>query len=185
MNASLIAPIREPLKEFLFPFSFPPSPWTIVLGGLVLIVFVVVRARYRKDNTAGRGPAAVDRGQPPHAVALGVLDELDGRWPAGEREFDTFHVLISFVVRRYVHHRFGVCALERATDELLGSFHDHDLSPAQLDSLRTLLERCDQVKFAAAFRRDAARDGRESAASLLARAREFVSATAAEGGDRA
>ncbi len=182
MSASLAAPIREPLDEFLFSFSSLPSPWTIVLGGLVLIVFVVVRARYRRGGASRGAPAPLDSDQPPHAAALGVLDELEGNWPSGERELDAFHVLLSFVVRRYVHHRFGVRALERATDELLDSFHGRHLPPAQLDSLRTLLERCDQVKFAAAFRRDAARDARESARTLLARARDFVNETAVEEG---
>jgi len=188
MNLSPAVPIREPLDEFFISFPSQPSPWAIVIGGLVLIVFVVVRARFRRGGVAQAAPATSgaatgpEDDRSPHTAALGVLDELEGEWPAGERELDVFSVRLSFVVRRYVQGRFGVRALERATDELVDSIREGALSPVQRDALGALLARCDQVKFAAALRGDAARDAPECARALLARARDFVKGTAVEEG---
>lgn len=183
MSLFLSAEIREPLEEFLFQLPYRPPAWWIVLGGIALIAFVVMRARYRRDGEVAAEAVLWSKDLSPHLAALASLQELDGHWPDTVSEFDTFHVAVSHVVRRYVHHRYEVPALELATDELIDSCNERDLPAGQIDSLRALLRKCDLVKFAEAFRREGARNPRDGASSLLASARDYVNATAVEEGE--
>jgi Domain of unknown function (DUF4381) len=111
--------------------------------GVVLLGAVVVWRRRRRP-----APRLLSHGE----RALAELQRLEAARPThNPREFADWAAALSALLRRYVTERFALPALRQTTAEFLKAVQETPaITPAQHDRLRTFLECCDLVKFAAA-----------------------------------
>jgi hypothetical protein len=104
-----------------------------------LLATAVLYIRWRRTQPA------VTPGQ--GALREMVLLEAKGLAEAGQVE--RFHTELSDIVRNYLERQFRLRAPQQTTAEFLAAMQSWPLLPAaQQETLRTLLERCDLVKFA-------------------------------------
>jgi hypothetical protein len=134
-----------------------------VVGPLAAIAYALVRR-------ARRAPPPV----PPEIWALRELEALareDWLTDGGVR---ARYYRLTEIVRAYVEKKFDLAAPEMTTEEFLGTLmRDQQALPCDADRLRTFLETCDFVKYAAAT------PGPDDVQAVLSTARAFVHATAA------
>jgi len=157
--------LAEPDILLEFPAFLPP--WIPAVCGALLILFVLARMRFRHKPRERARPAV-----PPHEEALGALASLETGIPRAEQEEDPFHVILSRIVRRYLAGRYGLAALEMASEEAVAAIEDRGIGPDQRRILRGILDRCDRVKFGRRFA------GPDAAREILGQARRFVTETA-------
>ncbi len=168
------APTPESLMEpdLLIRFSSGLPPWIPVVVGGVILLFVLIRVWHRRRFRIDPPVPPEQRSIAPHMAAFEALDALGRVLPAEVAEEDAFYVDLSRIVRRYLHERFGMSALEMASHEILAFLVGENRPAYGREQLQVLLARCDHVKF-----------GRGSAGSAAAReavalAREFIGAAA-------
>jgi hypothetical protein len=166
------APAPESLMEpdLLIRFSSGLPPWFPLACGAVLLLVVLVRVLYRRRSRIAPPDLPDQEPTAPHVAAFEALDALGRSLPGQVGEEDAFYVDLSGIVRRYLHDRFGMSALEMASHEILVFLAGKDRPAHGSEPLRALLERCDRVKFG---KRSA---GRAAARDAVALAREFVGA---------
>src|SRR5262249_4590664 len=139
----------------------------LAVGGgaaLALVAVAGVIAIRRRRRTAVVRDALED--------ALARLAALEaGGLPAPEAA-DSWYVEISAIVRRYLEDRFALRAPELTTEEFLARAGDSArLALAHRALLRSFLERCDRVKFAAY------RPPESESREVIAAARRFLEET--------
>ena len=110
----------------------------------------------------------------PELVALQALEQLGRRdWIEIGRARDYYYELTE-IVRAYIERKFSLAAPEMTTEEFLNALaHKPSALPYDAYRLRTFLEACDLVKYAAF------RPNRTDADQALMTARAFVHETAA------
>jgi len=117
------------------------------------------------------------RPPPPIAPEIWALQALDALgtedwFVRGEQR--EFYYRLNEIVRRYIELKFSLAAPDMTTQEFLAMLSRRERAlPYDADRLRTFLEACDYVKYAAA------EPGPDEAASVMATARAFIHATAA------
>jgi hypothetical protein len=163
-----IADIRDPA-------SLPRPLWPWLAAGAAAVAAALLGAGYlarrRRALLAGllRRPAGTPLA--PHEWALQELDRLAASGIlAGGRWLD-YHVTLAEVIKEYMTRGFGIPTLERTTSEVLSGARAARLPSGLIADLRSLLEGCDQVKFARH------RPQRPEAEALLERARGLVVAS--------
>jgi hypothetical protein len=132
-----------------------------VLGSGSVLAFRALRARRR-----------IEQQRSAYDDAVAQLRALETSGPPDEATADSWFVILSSIVRRYLEQRYDVRAPELTTEEfLLVATARPELTGEHRVLLTSFLERCDRVKFAG-YRPDA----EESLATLKA-ARGFVEDT--------
>jgi hypothetical protein len=110
----------------------------IVLVGLIIVIFWVLKKRKRKkDEPVVRIP--------PHEAALTAVNALSERIDGEAR---AFYFDLSAILRGYVHERFDIGSLEMTTEELLPCISEIHLGRNLKAGLRSFLISSDPVKFA-------------------------------------
>jgi hypothetical protein len=162
-------PPQEGLAEpdLLLDFSAPLPPWIPMILGALLILFVLARALFGRERPEIAPPVVS-----PHEEALQALASLEASVPRAELEEDPFHVGLSRVLRRYLAGRFGLAALEMASEEALAAIDAGEIGARQRGILEGVLGQCDRVKFGRRFA------GPDAAREILGQARLFVKETA-------
>lgn len=132
------------------PVEIPePEPnlfWPLVGGGIAVVlaaVAMLLRGRRKpKEVIVPKIPA--------HEIAYAELEKLTEDDLAKLGEFREFYQRISDILRRYIENRFGLRAPERTTEEFLVELAQGEaLSVDHQPLLRSFLQHCDLVKFAA------------------------------------
>jgi hypothetical protein len=132
-----------------------------VLGAGGVLGYRALRSRRRIEQQRSAYDEAVAR-----------LRALEAEGPPDPTWVDTWFVVLSGIVRRYLEHRFEIRAPELTTEEFLQvATARPELTTEHRALLRSFLEGCDRVKFAG-YRPEAA----ESLATLTA-ARGFIEDT--------
>lgn len=131
---------------------------------VVLVVCLVMMRRRRND------PEFI-RKDPPHIVALRMLDRYRGNAMWAPEKQKAFYTGITDALREYIAERYGVGAMEMTTAELFDNMKTTDAPSELLAEVRDLFERADFVKFAKFIASD------EDNASALPVAVRFVTST--------
>lgn len=141
-----IKDIKEPLKipltfQEMLPYIAGAFALAIVAG---LITWFILNRRKKK--------APVDEKYllPPHVWAIKELEKLQQEklWQSGE--IKTYYSRLTDIARSYIELRYHIPAMEKTTDELLGSLHKGILKQSLKKELNEVLVLSDFVKFAKA-----------------------------------
>ena len=134
------------------PFDWPLF-WLIVLitlgvAALAVIGFFVYR--YVKRHAAPSAEVAEPQDlRPAHEIALERLDVIKAEKLWQQNRDKEYHTQLTDVVRDYIARRFGICAVEQTSAEILAGIQP-ELSEQKTvyADLKTLLTTSDLVKFA-------------------------------------
>lgn len=121
-------------------------PWLLfgafLTGGV--ITYLVIRIRNRRLAMRAAIPPS------PRELARRELQLLVEDNPLARDEMQTFFVMLTGVVRRFIERTTGVRAPEQTTEEFLNEMRSHaGFGGESRDRLRSFLESADLVKFAA------------------------------------
>lgn len=136
----------------------------LAAAGLLWAAFLLIRARLRRPKPP----------IPAEVWALRAMSELAARDLIGAGQLREYYYRLSEIVRGYIERKFALAAPDMTTEEFLRQLEQPgNRLPYDKQRLRTFLEACDIVKYAAYA------PEREAADEALASARAFVHATAA------
>lgn len=134
------------------PFDWPLF-WLIVLITLGVVVLAVIGFfvyRYVKRHAASSAEVAEPQDlRPAHEIALERLDVIKAEKLWQQNRAKEYHTQLTDVVRDYIARRFGICAVEQTSAEILAGIQP-ELSGQKTvyADLKTLLTTSDLVKFA-------------------------------------
>lgn len=133
----------------------PPFVWTdylwllwIVLAIIVVLLLIGITVlmvlRKKKKGYFFTPPVIL----PPHVRALHELDQVKAEkiWQHGREK--EFYTQITDILRRYIHERYKVNALEMTSAEILTEIKKKTETDSVYDNLQQILTVADQVKFA-------------------------------------
>ena len=152
------------------PLGIPLSviyvlPWILLLallGGLGYWLWV----RRRPVEASPRRSVVIPRF--PHEDAYEALDRLRASDLVERGEIKEYYILASEIIRTYVEGRFGVCALELTTGEVVEGLWGFDVPEDAIQTFGRFASRCDLVKFAKLWPApDACRDSLEVARAFV------------------
>ncbi len=157
------------IRDIKGPVGLPGPPLGMWFwGGVCLLIFLVIGTLLCLKKKAQPKPVAV---LPAHLRALQALEKIEAMG-LDRKNIKEYYFLVSGVLRRYLEDRFGLRAPEQTTEEFLGSVvANHLLQDGQKRLLRSFLEHCDLVKFAAYAPK------REEAAWASKTVRDFIEET--------
>ncbi|MCI7430632.1 MAG: hypothetical protein MSS84_07130 [Bacteroidales bacterium] len=134
------------------PFDWPLF-WLIVLITLGVVVLAVIGFfvyRYVKRHAAPSAEVAEPQDlRPAHEIALERLNVIKAEKLWQQNRAKEYHTQLTDVVRDYIARRFGICAVEQTSAEILAGIQP-ELSGQKTvyADLKTLLTTSDLVKFA-------------------------------------
>lgn len=134
------------------PFDWPLF-WLIVLITLGVVALAVIGFfvyRYVKRHAAPSVEVAEPQDlRPAHEIALERLDVIKAEKLWQQNRAKEYHTQLTDVVRDYIARRFGICAVEQTSAEILAGIQP-ELSGQKTvyADLKTLLTTSDLVKFA-------------------------------------
>ncbi len=141
----------QEIKDIKPPLSVPISfaeilPYMIaliVLGGLIWLVYYIMKKRKRGESIIPEAPP-----RPAHEIALDALRSLEAEhlWQRGK--IKEYYSALTDIVRLYIEQKFHVLALESTTEEILSFDQVRSLPPSHTEDLKDVLVRADFVKFA-------------------------------------
>jgi hypothetical protein len=156
-----LTPPREPLG---------PWAWAAIAGAIVGGAAAIVAAILWLRRRAKRPPPPIL----PEVWALRALADLQAANLIGGGQAKEFYYRLSEIVRVYIERKFSLAAPEMTTEEFLVTLaRDRGALPYDADRLRSFLQACDLVKYAALTPRES------DAEQALGTARAFIDATAA------
>lgn len=139
------------------PMYAPPFDWPlfwlivlITLGVVALAVIGFFVYRYVKRHAAPSAEVAEPQDlRPAHEIALERLDVIKAEKLWQQNRAKEYHTQLTDVVRDYIARRFGICAVEQTSAEILAGIQPA-LSGQKMvyADLKTLLTTSDLVKFA-------------------------------------
>lgn len=134
------------------PFDWPLF-WLIVLITLGVVALAVIGFfvyRYVKRHAAPSAEVAEPQDlRPAHEIALERLNVIKAEKLWQQNRAKEYHTQLTDVVRDYIARRFGICAVEQTSAEILAGIQP-ELSGQKTvyADLKTLLTTSDLVKFA-------------------------------------
>ena len=139
------------------PVYAPPFDWPlfwlivlITLGVVALAVIGLFVYRYVKRHAVPSAEVAEPQDlRPAHEIALERLDVIKAEKLWQQNRAKEYHTQLTDVVRDYIVRRFGICAVEQTSAEILAGIQP-ELSGQKTvyADLKTLLTTSDLVKFA-------------------------------------
>lgn len=142
-----IPPNTQGLRDIKPPLDVPQNilPY-ILLGCLFLvaivgIIWVFLRKRHQIEVLSPQEEVII---RPPHEIALEELAKLE----AESHDMETYHTIISNIIREYIAARYQIPALELTTTALIQQMTREQFSDSCVKHLRHFLSNCDVVKFA-------------------------------------
>lgn len=134
------------------PFDWPLF-WLIVLITLGVVALAVIGFfvyRYVKRHAAPSAEVAEPQDlRPAHEIALERLDAIKAEKLWQQNRAKEYHTQLTDVVRDYIARRFGICAVEQTSAEILAGIQPAlNGQKTVYADLKTLLTTSDLVKFA-------------------------------------
>lgn len=130
---------------------YPPYQYGIpVITGLTLLVlstgiFLLFKFRNKKQPEFNAGKSLIDY----YTDALNKLYALEQQDYISKAEFNRFHTELTFILRNYLEHHFGLRAKEQTTEEFIQEIvRTRTFSEEQRYELNRFLQLADLVKFA-------------------------------------
>jgi uncharacterized protein YneF (UPF0154 family) len=151
-------------------------PWQIfalyiafLILGIALLGFLIwyVRKKLRKKSKKN-APIAQQIILSPHQKALQQLQKIkaEAKWTIGEEK--TYHTELTDVVQIYLEEQFGIDCFEKTSSEIMQQIKKIKALATSRQSLRTLFETADMVKFAKS------KPNKEDHEQCLVQAAEFI-----------
>lgn len=138
--------IKQPMNTPLVVEEFEGYlRWGIVALLALWSIGYLIASRSRK------AVAKAEENRPkeaPHIVAIRQLEQLSTQklWQNGRHKH--YYTRLTEILRDYLEGRYGVCALEMTTDEIVVALRELELTKKQNSELAELLREADLVKFA-------------------------------------
>jgi hypothetical protein len=140
------------------PASIPPD-FTVLKRALMIVGLLLAIAglawwlhkRYASRLARVEAPEDPFRRVPPHVWVYEELKRLLDRRLAEEGKIDVFFAELSHIMKKYLGGRYRVDLLERTTEEVVPILSQAGAPREPARAARSLLERCDLVKFARAW----------------------------------
>ncbi|MFH1755480.1 MAG: hypothetical protein ABIA59_07230 [Candidatus Latescibacterota bacterium] len=132
----------KPLKD---PWKAPADYRRFVIAAIIAAAAAAVIYllwRKRKRRVGEKEPATA---LPPDFIALRELRRIENMNLVQAGEFKKYYTLVADAIRNYIEKRFGVDAMDRTTNEVLG---DLARIRKRIDNLESFLQEADLVKFA-------------------------------------
>lgn len=138
------------------PFEMNPNPeeleeektgllfWCIC-GGIILLVLLT--ALYLLLKKRG-GIKSLIRSQPPYKVALDRLRKLEGQHLPERGRTKEYYTKLTEILRSYLKKQFGIKTFETTSSEILQQMRYSDSLSKYEDTMKSILETADFVKFA-------------------------------------
>lgn len=131
--------------------------WTIVgyvllaLIVAIAVVYIIIRLKKRK-STIGETekPEYIDP-RSAYDIAIEELEQLRQKKLWQTDRYKEYYTELTDIVRRYIHHRYGIGAMEQASEDLLAEFRiNKELrdKKQEISLLTSVLKLADLVKFA-------------------------------------
>lgn len=165
----LIATDSTGLRALKSQWEAPRSYVAWIAAGAAALVLAALLIWYWRRRRARPDVAPPVPAMPPDHIALTELSRIERLGLVDCGEFKEYYTLVVDAVRRYLEGRFGVEAMERTSDEVLG---DLEARRVTVDGLEGLFRDADLVKFARFT------PAAEQARGAITRAREVVAKTA-------
>lgn len=121
-------------------------PFALIAGGVLLLALAVWWFLLRKKKSGLQGERRLRL--PPHELALRQLDELERQQYWQQGHFKAYYSDLTHIARTYLEERYGIPALESASDDILRLLTGTDMPPALLPPLADVLRWADLAKFA-------------------------------------
>ncbi|MDP7029809.1 MAG: hypothetical protein QF733_06285 [Phycisphaerales bacterium] len=159
--------------------DLPSGPWwPWMLAGGAVVAVILAGGLWVLSRIRATGPPPT-----PAEIALAAIDTLTRRNLLQSGEVETFYVVLSDIIRRYIEGRLGLAAPRKTTAEFLSDAEgDHRLLESQRDLLRAFLRTADLVKFAG--HEPALEYGRQAADDARMFVQDCERRLATEAGDR-
>jgi flagellar basal body-associated protein FliL len=147
---SLVTDKDKDIKDIKGPVALDEglALWILLIIATAIIVTALVVffiLRKRKKTEAEELLLSLD---PPHIEAYKTLDNLSRENILAKGEYKKYYVILSDVIRKYLHRRFEIEALEQTTREISRQLEKLDLSREIRNQLKEFMGQCDLVKFA-------------------------------------
>lgn len=139
-----IRPFRKPIPG-IFQWSFSILRWCLLLWGLMLLLGYLLTLLSRRRPMVRK--IKIVPPTPPHQIAITAIEVLRTQKTTAQEEQKEFFVHLTNVLRNYIEERFGFCAMEMTTSEIITHLRQSN-DPAALKELREVLDTADLVKFA-------------------------------------
>lgn len=123
-------------------------PWALVLGalfGLAALWYWISLMRQKRKKMRSQSIQL-----PAHELALRKIQALEQQQHWQNGRFKAYYDELSFILREYLQRRYGIQALESATDEIFPQLRKTDFPDGFYNDLRDLLRWADLAKFAKA-----------------------------------
>lgn len=126
------------------------SPYILgimLIGALLFFLFYYLHRR--RQNRPVFGKSARPK-EPPHVIALRMLDRIKGQQLWQHNQVKTYYSEISDTLRVYIQDRFGIQAMEYTTDETISAIQQNKglIPEKSFNDLKNILRLADLVKFA-------------------------------------
>ena len=154
LKVNTVAVDTTQLDQFAGPHTVVPQTFTwrshlymltIILWLVLALVFVIaIRLTRRKPLTTKK---VIIPQIPPFKQASVALKDLKVNPNYDNESEKAFYIALTDLLRVYLQRRFGICALEKTTSEIMESMHGL-INEEQSHNLKSVFETADLVKFA-------------------------------------
>ncbi len=141
-----IPPNTQGLRDIKPPLGVPQNILPYILLGCLFLVIVIgtIWILHRKRHQTEALPLLEEVTiQPPHEIALEELAKLE----SDSYDMETYHILISNILRGYIAARYQIPALELTSTDLLQHMSREQLNASYVKHVQQFLANCDRVKF--------------------------------------
>lgn len=141
-----ISPNTQGLRDIKPPLDVPQNILPYILLGVLILVAIVgitwvfLRKRHLPEILS---PTEEVVTRPPYEIALEQLAKLETE----SHDTETYHILISNILRGYIAARYHIPALELTSTDLLQHMSRKQLNESYVKHVQQFLANCDRVKF--------------------------------------
>ncbi len=132
----VVDPVPEKGEEGI-GWLFILIPFMVLILGSSFFFWFRRRRRYQKKSVE----------EPILPIESHFLEELRGQLDLNHPDLQGDFSTLSKLLRRYLEEKFSLRALELTTDKLLDSLGETPLEQHQIDSVKEILARSDEIKF--------------------------------------
>ena len=141
--ADVVDPSRK-LVDYLPDFLADYGAWILALLAVLAIGYFLLRRYMRREVIAEKKVVVI----PPYELAMQELESLKNDKLCEQGQEKEFYTRLTDILRRYLHGRFGINAMEMTTTQIRHILAHSDETRLSRRNMEQVLEMADFVKFA-------------------------------------